>query len=198
MSRIPFALEIPDTAAFARALTQALHERQQEGKPLPGHVEMLNLLARAVGQRNVQALRATRPPRLAAEDRPVLPLSDNARRALAFFDSRGRLIQWPVKRAVQTLCVWLLWLRFDADRLYTEPEVNAILKAANAFGDHATPRRELVNARLLARTSDCREYRKLPARPSDEVRALMQAWRHRNRPRSVNRSGRETDAAPGA
>jgi hypothetical protein len=29
----------------------------------------------------------------------------------------------------------------------------------------------------MTRSSDCREYRKLPKRAPDEARALMQAWR---------------------
>ncbi|MBN8504952.1 MAG: DUF2087 domain-containing protein [Burkholderiales bacterium] len=178
MSRLPFPTHIPDTAAFARALGRSLKEREQQGLPLPGHVELLNLVARAVGQRNVQALRAAP---IAVEDREPLALSEHARRALALFDSRGRLTLWPAKRTVQKLCMWLLWMRFDADRPYTEAEVNAILKAANAFDDHVTLRRELINDGLMARTSDCREYRKQPARPGEDARALMQAWRARQR-----------------
>jgi hypothetical protein len=61
--------------------------------------------------------------------------------------------------------------------VYTEREVNDVLKAWHAFGDHATLRRELVEMKLLARKSDCSAYRKLAARPTDEVRALIQAWR---------------------
>jgi hypothetical protein len=38
-------------------------------------------------------------------------------------------------------------------------------------------RRELVGMKLHARESDCFQYRKLAARPDDEVRALIQAWR---------------------
>ena len=57
--------------------------------------------------------------------------------------------------------------------------VNEVLKAWHLFGDHATLRRELVEMKLLARKSDCSEYRKLPARPDDEVRALIQAGRRR-------------------
>jgi hypothetical protein len=75
--------------------------------------------------------------------------------------------------------MWILWSRFEAKRPYTEREVNAILKAANAFGDHVKLRRELVNHQLLARKSDCSEYRKLPARADGEVRALLHAWRQR-------------------
>ena len=107
----------------------------------------------------------------------ALPLTPVARKALALFDSRGRLIRWPNKYSVQRLAMWVLWTRFDTRRVYTEREINDILKAWNGFGDHVTLRRELVEMKLLARKSDCSEYRKQPARPSNEVRALIQAWR---------------------
>ena len=118
------------------------------------------------------ALKATLPAR-----DPAGRLSDHARRALMQFDREGRLIRWPTKFSVQRLAMWLLWTRFEGRRVYTEREVNAVLKAANAFGDHVTLRRELVNHRLLARTSDCSEYRKVAARPDDEAKQLLAAWR---------------------
>ena len=37
------------------------------------------------------------------------------------------------QRAVQRLAMWVLWTLFDGRRVYTEAEVNQILKAANAF-----------------------------------------------------------------
>jgi hypothetical protein len=76
--------------------------------------------------------------------------------------------------------MWLLWTRFEGRRVYSEREVNAVLKAANAFGDHVTLRRELINHRLMSRKSDCSEYRKVSARPDDEVKALLAAWRSRS------------------
>ena len=54
-------------------------------------------------------------------------------------------------------------------------------RGGNALEDDGTLRRELVNHHLLARTSDCAEYRKLSPRPDDEVRALLAAWRARQR-----------------
>jgi len=178
---IPFV--VPDLSAFTRSLGRALAERDQ-AKP-PGHVELLNLIARAAGHRNVQALRASTPAPpapLVAEERPApLPLSDNARKALKLFDSLGRLVRWPSKFSVQRLAMWLLWTRFESRRVYSEKEVNAVLVAVNTFGDHVTLRRELINHRLLARKSDCSEYRKLPARPDEETRAMLSAWRARDR-----------------
>ena len=191
MSKEMFTLQIADVSAFARTLGQALDARHASKPEPPGQVELLNLIARTQGQRNWSALRlALRQRPVAAPVQPAVdaavaataaPLSDNARKALAQFDQRGRLMRWPVKYSVQKLVMWVLWTRFDAKRSYTEPEVNAILKAANLFFDHATLRRELINHHLMERKSDCSEYRKLPARPDDETRALLTAWRARFR-----------------
>jgi hypothetical protein len=186
---------VPDLSGFARALGRAIKARESNAPPT--HTEVLNLIAHALGQRNHQALRAAllaapRPPASSMAPPPAAPqaaatsteppkLSDNARKALAQFDDTGRLLRWPVKFTVQKLAMWVLWTRFEAKRPYTEREVNTILKAANAFDDHATLRRELVNHRLLERTSDCREYRKLPARPDEETRLLLAAARSRFR-----------------
>ena len=184
MSREALPFVISDLSAFARAFSQQLKARA--AAEAPGHVELLNLIARAAGYRNLQALRAASlppaPAETAAEDwPPPPPLSDNARKALMQFDSRGRLMRWPSKFSVQRLAMWLLWTRFDGRRVYTEKDVNAVLKSAHAFGDHATLRRELINHKLMTRKSDCSEYRKLPARPDDEARALLRAWRVRQR-----------------
>ena len=200
MTKELFALHIADVSAFARSLGQALLERHADRPSPPGQVELLNLIARTQGQRNWPALRQalrTEASALSAPARPVgasaagasaksaetpaVLLSDNARKALAQFDNHGRLIRWPVKFTVQKLVMWVLWTRFDAKRAYTESEVNAILKPANLFSDHVTLRRELINHRLMARRSDGSEYRKLPARPDDEARALLSAWRARCR-----------------
>lgn len=134
-------------------------------------------MARAAGFRNLQALKAAPPAAL--PERAALPLSDNAKRALMQFDAQGRLIRWPTKYSVQRLAMWVLWTLFDGRRRYTEAEVNAVLRRANAFGDHVTLRRELIDHRLMSRKSDCSEYRKLPARADDEVRALLMAFRAR-------------------
>lgn len=177
---IPFATD--DLSAFARALRRAMATR--ESTELPSHVEMLNLIARAAGHRNLQALRAaSRLPRAAraAEDMANAPLSEHARKALRLFDTRGRMTQWPSRFAVQRLAMWILWTKFEPRRTYTEREVNDVLKAANGFGDHVTLRRELVNHHLIERKSDCSEYRRLPARPDAEARALLAAWKVRGR-----------------
>jgi len=200
MSRVATPLVVSDLSSFARSLAKGLSAHQSANLRPPGHVELQNLLARAAGFRNLQALKAVPPaPAAAPAVSPALPpLSDNARRTLMQFDGEGRLVRWPTKFTVQRMAMWVLWTRFDAKRAYTEREVNAILGAANAFGDHATLRRELVNHHLLTRKSDCSEYRKLPARPDAEVRSLLAAWRAGSgtRSRPGSRADRTTLTRP--
>jgi hypothetical protein len=192
MPKIDLPVLVPDLSAFARALGRAYAAR--ESTAAATHSEWLHLVAQALGHRNHQALRAavlaapalpatvpTAPPAAPPAADPTPELSVNARKALQQFDDTGRLLRWPVKFSVQKLAMWVLWTRFEAKRPYTEREVNTILKAANAFDDHVTLRRELINHRLMTRTSDCREYRKLPARPDDETRRLLAAARVRFR-----------------
>jgi hypothetical protein len=192
MAREATPLVVQDLSSFARSLGRALAGRHAAALEPPAHVELQNLIARAAGYRNLQALKAAPPEPLPSD--AALPLSDNARRTLAQFDVDGRLVRWPRKFTVQRMAMWVLWTRFENKRKYTEREVNAILRGAHAFGDHATLRRELVNHQLLARKSDCSEYRKLPARPDDEVRALLTTWRSRQA--SATRSPSRT--SPGA
>jgi hypothetical protein len=185
MTREPTPLYAADLSTFAKQLRAALCTRIDGGAGLPGHVEMLNLLARAAGHRNVQALKAAtkRAPAPSAAPRwhgPKHPaLTPAADRVLRNFDERGRLLRWPHKRAEQVLALWCLWLPFDGKRRYSEREVNEVINAHHAFGDHCLLRRELVEADLLARTPGGEQYRKLPARPSDETAALLRAVRAR-------------------
>ncbi|HEX5687279.1 MAG TPA: DUF2087 domain-containing protein [Ideonella sp.] len=182
-------LHCDDLSQFAKTLRQQLGEHLEKSPgAAPSHVQLLNMLARAAGHRSVQALRAqatltrvsasaTAPP--AASTAPTATLGAHATKALTQFDEHGRLARWPYKFAVQRLAMWGLWLRFESNRTYTEREVNEILKAWTTYGDHVTPRRELVEMKLLGRKPDCSAYWKEPQRPTDEVRALLQALRAR-------------------
>ena len=177
-----------DLSAFAKVLRTQLAERMESGAGLPGHVEMLNLLARAAGHRNVQALKsaaARAAPTAAAttahrwhgpKDPALTPAAD---RTLRNFDAQGRLLRWPNKRAEQVLALWCLWMAFDGKRRYSEREVNEVLNAHHAFSDHCLLRREMVEMKLLARTAGGEQYRKLAARPSEETAALLRAVRAR-------------------
>jgi len=181
MPRESVPLHAADISSFAKSLGHELARTHEQLQRPPGHVELLNMLARAAGFRNFQSLRA-RPP----QPRPVPvaaapDLTELAVKALRHFDAHGRLIRWPTKLSVQRLMLFGLWLRFDASRRYDEREVNELLNAWHLYGDHCTLRRELVNHKLLARKSDGTDYRKLPQRPDAEVLALLRALRERTR-----------------
>jgi hypothetical protein len=177
MSRELIALSVADASAFSKSLRTQLHSRFEAKQGLPGHVELLNMLSRAAGFRNFQTLKAAHvPPVLhASKNSPVL--SEAARKALGQFDAQGRLVRLPVKYSLQQMVMWALWLHIPARRVMHEREVNEILKQWNTFGDHVTPRREMINMKLMARKDDCSEYRKLPARPTAEVAAFLKAYR---------------------
>jgi hypothetical protein len=184
MTRTVIPMTVPDLSGFARSLRRSLGEHLDQHKALPTHQALLNHIARAAGHRNLQALQVQAPKRAraaaaaTASTAPVA-LSAAAQKALGSFDELGRMSRWPQKYSVQRLALWVLWMQFENRRVYTEREVNAVLKAWHTWGDHVTLRRELINDRLLTRKSDGSQYRKLPARPSDEARALLAAWRAR-------------------
>lgn len=82
---------------------------------------------------------------------------------------RGPAHAMAVKSSVQRLVMWVPWTPCVAQRSCTESEVNVILQ------------REPVNHHLTSRKSDCSDFRKLPAGPDDETRALLCGWRARTR-----------------
>jgi len=51
-----------------------------------------------------------------------------------------------------------LFEKFDAEKNYTEREVNEILNQHHTFGDPAMLRRELFEKKMLRRTLDGRTY----------------------------------------
>ena len=193
MTRLLVPFSTPDVSTFTKTLKTFLDERHAAGKPLPSHVELLNLLVRAAGMRNFATLKksvqAASPSGLAppvketsAKSAPsgavnLSAMSSTVRKALIQFDDVGRLVRLPNKLSVQQMTMWALWTQFAANRKYTEKEVNAIANAFHTFGDQATLRRELVNMKLLGRKSDCSEYWKEPHRPTDEVQDFLRAWR---------------------
>lgn len=87
-------------------------------------------------------------------ERSLLP-----RELRPFVDERGRLTQWPSRQKVQRMAITLLARRFEADRSYTELEVNAVLMDGHTFADWALLRRSLIDWRYMDRDGSGREYR---------------------------------------
>ncbi len=174
MTRTPLAFSVDDISALAKSL-----RKQCEGRnALPGHVELLNMLARSAGHQNFQQFRSlAASPRPAAADmaRPVPIGPDLAlvERVLRHFDEGGRLIRWPARRSQQLLCLWALWAAFPARESLDDSGVKALLAKRHGFADHALLRRELVDMGLLTRTADGRDYRRIEREPPADARALI-------------------------
>ncbi|HYE45116.1 MAG TPA: DUF2087 domain-containing protein [Caulobacter sp.] len=169
--RDPLPFAAPDISALAKTLSREIRALETP----PGHVQLLNMLARAAGYRNYQAMKAQHDAgaRLAAPAAAELVDHQLVERTARYFDAAGRLERWPSKVSQQRLCLWTLWSRLPAETDLTEREVNDRLKAAHLFGDHALLRRDMVDMGLLTRTRDGRVYRRVERPPPAEALALM-------------------------
>jgi hypothetical protein len=157
----------------------------------PGHVELLNMLARSTGYRNFQHFRAqaeAKPspeapgPKTSRADAAVADHESTAAatvdaakvlRVSRYFNPAGQLIRWPGKYSHREPCLWVLWSRFPARQDMTEKQVNELLQAGHLFGDHALLRREMFDRGMLARTPDGRVYRRIEREPSLEALELF-------------------------
>lgn len=172
MSRTVLPFHTDDLSTFAKALGGEL--RARDGAP--GHVELLNMLARAGGCRNFQHLKAQAAAKAALEAPPeVEPTVDylRLRRTLRLYGADGMLLRWPPKLWERGLCLWVLWAALPARREMAEKEVNALITARHDFGDYALLRRWMVDLGMLTRTPDGSVYRRVERRPSAEARALI-------------------------
>ena len=84
---------------------------------------------------------------------------------------RSGLTEFPTKRRDQLILLKSIVNGFEADKVYSELEVNEIItlwrNSADCFGgwDHVTLRRRLVDERLLDRAQDGSSYRVNPNGP---------------------------------
>jgi hypothetical protein len=172
MSRTVLPLHAGDISAFARSLNHQIAESEHA----PSHVQLLNMLARSAGFRNYQHFRAQAEARERIESyEPPQPAVDyvEIQRLARYFDAKGRLQQWPAKLTQRIQCLWVLWSRIPARKVFSENELNQLLKGNHQFGDPALLRRELFDNRMVSRTADCREYRRIERRPPPEAVALI-------------------------
>lgn len=181
MSRTPMPFATSDISALARSLAGQIGAHDGP----PGHVEWLNILARAGGFKNFQHFRAQWEAREKLEAPPPPPPDpiDTVRlaRIARYFDDAGRLIRWPGKANHRVDCLWVLWSRLPAKTVMHEREVNERLNAEHLFGDHALMRRELVDRGMMWRTLDGREYRRLEAPPPPAALELIRVLATRRR-----------------
>jgi hypothetical protein len=80
---------------------------------------------------------------------------------LRYLDRQGRIEVFPASRKRRPVVLAYLADHFEADRIYRETEVNAVIDSLHTFGDIPFLRRALIEEGLLVRTRDCREYRRV-------------------------------------
>ena len=174
MARTSIAFVAGDISALAKSVRAQLLERTSP----PGHVELLNILARATGHKNYQHFRASAVGKSAGDRAPPAAKAEEidlkrVQRAARHFDENGRLLRWPARHNLQQLSLWVLWAGFPPRCSLAEPEVKALLNSRHAFADHALLRRALCDHGLVFRTADGREYRRIERRPPTEAAALL-------------------------
>jgi hypothetical protein len=166
----------PFYAGDISALARSLHDQLSGCDHVPGHVELLNMLSRAVGSRNFQHFRAQiiAEKRLSKARGSVAPVDKvKLERLLRYFDVNGRLVRWPTKFSHQEPCLWVLWSRMPARKTLSEAQVNEFLEDNHGFQDPALLRREMKERKMVTRTLDGREYRRVERKPPDEAVALI-------------------------
>jgi hypothetical protein len=67
----------------------------------------------------------------------------------------------------------VLWSRLPARKTLSEREINQLLRANHEFEDPALLRRELKERKMVTRTLDGREYRRVERKPPHAALALI-------------------------
>src|SRR2546427_3225579 len=172
MTRSVFPFYASDISALARSLNSQLADCGHT----PGHVELLNMLARAVGSRNYQHFRekAIAERRLLGRREVDVPIDYvELQRLSRYFDVNGRWLRWPTKFSDQEPCLWVLWSKLPPRKTLSEREINEFLLANHRFEDPALLRRELKERKMVTRTVDGREYRRVERKPPHTALALI-------------------------
>ena len=83
-----------------------------------------------------------------------------------FMDANGKLTAFPAKRKMKVYCLLYLAHKFEAEKDYSEQEINNVLLDWHTFADPATLRRELYDYGFLDRSRDGKIYRVAEKQPT--------------------------------
>ena len=75
-----------------------------------------------------------------------------------YYDAEGRLKQYPSKRPLREIALSRIAAHFETDRIYTEKEVNEIIRQYISFTDVELIRREMFQQKLIGRLRDGSQY----------------------------------------
>ena len=89
-----------------------------------------------------------------------------------FLDATEKLTSFPAKRKKKIYCLFYLAQKFEAEKDYTEQEINNVLLDWHTFADPATLRRELYNYGFLDRSRDGKIYSLSRKQPKPEELGL--------------------------
>ncbi len=70
----------------------------------------------------------------------------------------GAVTRWPKHPDERLDVLKYLLTKFEAEKKYSEMQVNMVIKKWHAFNDHPLLRRELLSANMMDRTPDGKEY----------------------------------------
>lgn len=75
-----------------------------------------------------------------------------------YLDAKGQLKQYPSKQRLQKIAMIFLASKFEAERIYSEKEVNAVIDNACNFLNASGIRRDLITNKFLNRKTDGSQY----------------------------------------
>lgn len=171
MTRIALAYQVGDIAALARSLERQMAEAADK----PGHLSLMNMLARGAGFANYQAFRASSLAGVKLGEPVAMADLTRVTQARRFFDAEGRMVSWPAKTQVQYLCLWPIWARFPKGEEMTERQASDLINRWHRFGDAAILRRTMWERKLILRSEDARGYVRVEQAPPPEGTALIRA-----------------------
>ena len=171
MTRPLLSVQVDDLSDFARRLRRELTTHAA----VPGHLGLMNMIARSAGYRNLQHLRAGAQIPPAPPAATAAPPVKEVAQVLRHFGPEGKLARWPARTAQQHLALWAVWARLPKGPLGDERAFTARLKTVIAMDDPAILRRTMVQRGLIARDARGLSYARIEQPPPPEARALLAA-----------------------
>lgn len=83
-----------------------------------------------------------------------------------YLNDQGQLTVFPAKKSKQKIALFYLASKLDADKNYSEKEINSIIDQWHTYNDSCTLRRELYNNRFINRANDGSTYYKEAIQPT--------------------------------
>ena len=94
-----------------------------------------------------------------------MTIDEMKRELKGFMDNDGKISQMPTKTKRELMVAAIIADKIDAERVYTEKEINELILSQITFGDYCTVRRDLIDFGFMTRKENCTEYRILTKKP---------------------------------